>query len=523
MMAKSFVRLVICLLMRVVMPLLLGICLLRDYTVSHAADTLAPVLAPSTTLSAAPPSEVPNGFHLRLEPVSHQSGRDHPLTFMIDAGSIEADPGLKVALLAHGFALQSSMQLDSGLVLSTYVNGDRAYLNSQGLLLPPVVGAAPAIMQVPGHAGQLVVLRVDNAILTTCDMSIGQRHYEIRARTLYVFANGLYRAEGLAFYLAGKRIFALDHYEAKMTTADSTLMPSYLPQRITFGSSVIDGSYLGLRYLISLDHANTLEINGRFGKHQIIRGTASVSHPFFLTPHSASSMLSLVVGYHEDVDNLITGTDEKTNVAYSHLTVSRLPVIEMTMAPFRFPNSLHPFRLRIGGSVGEYREQPTEVTEFRSQAWGIFELPRFRLGPVDFYGAYGARGAFYGNSTLGTFVTKLALETPMATSLYANISYFHRQDSGTTPFLFDRVLLSDEVYTEISVPISNTPFRVDVQNREDIAGWTSRAFQLIMLYSNDCMSYGLSYTTVTKGFAFQFQLAAKAPFHRGASGFGFTQ
>jgi hypothetical protein len=327
----------------------------------------------------------------------------------------------------------------------------------------------------------------------------------------------------MAFYFARQRLFSLAHYDGQLSNTNGNIMPSYLPQLATVGSDTLDGSYLGLHYRIPLTQEKLLDINGRIGTEQLIRGTVTLSRPFSLLPHGANGTIALVVGYHESVDNLITGTDAKTNVAYNELTISRLPVLNATMAPLHLPDGLHNFTLRLGGGLGEYSEQPTGVTAFRGQFWGIFDTRRFRLGPLDLYGEYGARSAIYAKSTLSTTVTKVSLETPLTSPIYANMSYFHRQDTGSTPFLFDQVLIPDEAYTEMSVPIFKSPFYLDILNREDLSVWSSRDFQVSLLYANDCMAYGLSFDTVTKGFNFQFQFAKKGPYHRGVSGVGFTQ
>ena len=506
--------------MRVWLPLILLIVLLLCASLGHGdASPLAAPFSPADLASAPTPATASSGVHLRIDPVMSPADRGQPLTFLIDAGNLESEDHGQIARLTDGFAMQIKSTFVDGMVVTTYLNGTQAFLNTQqGLTVRQASDMPPALLVAPGHPRHKVVLRVDNAILTTCDEPIGHRHYEVHARILYLFDDNEYLADDLSFFFAGRRLFTLAHYHGRIARAVGGLLPT-----LTVGTSMLDGTYLGVHFTQPLAEGQSLDVVARIGTVQLVRGTVAYSHSIVLT-HDLYGNISLVVGYREDVANsLLTGNIPNSNISYGDLTVTRLPAVLVTLAPIALPWSLHGFSLSVGGGLGEYHEQPTDVSAFRSQAWGILGTPRYHLGPLDLYGEFGARGAFYWDSTLATYVEKVTLETPLTSSVYANLSYYRRRDSGVSPFLFDQALLPDELYAEVSVPLGKSSYRLDVLNHEDLSNWSSRDIQIGALYSTDCMSLGLYYDTVTQGVGLLYQFAGKGPYHRGVPGVGFTQ
>ncbi|HEX2948979.1 MAG TPA: hypothetical protein VHV83_05340, partial [Armatimonadota bacterium] len=372
-----------------------------------------------------------------------------------------------------------------------------------------------------GKISTFHTLNIQNAELTTCDGPQGHRHYGIHVKSFTIYPDQRYEARDISPSIAGLHLLGLPRYRGSLTGEPKG--PS-LPT-INFGNSGIDGMYIGTRYTVPIDRNLDFAVGARFGTNELLRGNISVNRPVSLNEKFGHGTLSLLATWHEDVQNRLVSTDKLADSRLNNLTISRLPALQLSVDPVKLLGGKDKqFTLRVGSGLGRYHEDPTSVTKTRFQAWGIIDSPRYRLGPVNVSGEIGMREAFYGDSTHQAFVTQLSLETLETSRIYANVSFLRRREEGTTPFLFDRVIIPDELYTEVITPIGKkSPWSVGFANREDLSEGKSRSLSLSAIYSLDCISYGVTYDVMDKGFTFGAILNGFGSFRKGTGRIAFTQ
>ena len=243
-----------------------------------------------------------------------------------------------------------------------------------------------------------------------------------------------------------------------------------------------------------------------------------------LNDHWGKGIATLIISQHEDVANRQVSADLLQDNRLENLTISRLPALTVAFDPIRLSGSGKETKLRLGAGVGHYVEDPTSVSRLRGQVWGIVDTPHLKLGALEAYGELGARSAFYGSSTHGTYATQVTLATKRKSDVYANVSLLHRRESGFSPFLFDRVLVPDELYTEVELPLwKKSPLRLDVVNRQDLSRGHSTQLLTTLSFRGDCLSYGITYNSASKGFGLGMVLNGFGNFRHGAGSIGFTQ
>ncbi|HEY3377111.1 MAG TPA: hypothetical protein VGL77_06395 [Armatimonadota bacterium] len=363
---------------------------------------------------------------------------------------------------------------------------------------------------------------IRDAVLTTCNKPLGSHHYDMRARTFTLFADQRFEARHVSLMVGGLQLLTIPRLRGDLSSDDQTVTGP----GISLGFNKMDGTYLGSQYLMALDSKDDLTINGRLGTEKYVRAGMEISRPFTLPNSFAHGTLSLVATLHEAVQNRLVSTDTLADDRLRHLTINRLPALQLKVD--KIPLSGNPaqrFVLSVGSGVGRYHEDPTDVTKMRAQLWGIVSTPHYALGSHWLlHGEVGLRGAFYGNETHRATVGLISVETPLDAKIYGNVSFLRRREAGSSPFLFDRVLIPDELYTEVEFPLSRRgPWHLDLANRQDLTVGKSRNLLVTAIYAGDCLSYGLTYDTAHNGIGLEMIINGFGSFRHGASGIAFTQ
>lgn len=368
---------------------------------------------------------------------------------------------------------------------------------------------------------QLDVMLIRQAVITTCDNPLDHHHYDLRAKEITILPGDRYIARNVAVYLAGHRLFNIPSLSGRLTDQRPKIpLPS-----VTFGRNKTDGPYIGTSYSTGLGTSTTLAIDWRQGTQNSLRGNISLTHPLAGTRVNSPGVATLMTSWHEDVQNQLISSSEVPDDLLDKLTISRLPAVQLSFEPVALPGAFHNSTVSYGMSGGRYHEEPTNITQWRGQLWGIFESPHYQVGPLQAYGRAGLRRAFYdGGQSHGAGVMQLSLETPESSDIYFAASWLRRRESGSTPFLFDRVLMPDELATEVEFPLwKKSSWRLGLMNRQDLTHHTSRDFAITGIYRGDCLSYGVTYNPSEKGFSFGVILNGLDSFHKRPGTIAFTQ
>ena len=353
--------------------------------------------------------------------------------------------------------------------------------------------------------------------LTTC--SHEHPHYALRARDFVVKPDNRYEARHVSLIFGGRRLFTIPRLAGNLgkdETEDSR--PPLL-----VGSSSLDGVYLATLYDYPLSSDTGVLLSGRFGTKKILRGDLSLYKRVTLSP-SVTGTVSLRLTEREDALNRITDGDGEDDESIEQLTVSRLPAVQVTLDPMPLKGDLQGFTVRAGASAGRFREVPTDVTANRAQFWATLRTPAYQLGSVQARAEFGAQQALYPQDDYRIGIAQLALESPPEADKYFSLRYIYRKEDGQTPFRFDRVLVPQELFAEVELPIPGSKtWRLGLSNRLDLERQTSRGLGVMAIYKLDCMSYALSYNTVGQTFGLGFVLNAFGDFHTHAGSIKFTE
>lgn len=383
------------------------------------------------------------------------------------------------------------------------------YFDAASLIIQPSGPPAPGTAGSAVATGMLVTVR--DAAFSTCTLPVHHRHYELHARTLTLdAAKHEFVAEHISFRLGGLRLITLSRLHGHLggDPHSRILYPTF-----TVGSNSLDGSYLGARVNLPAGEQD-LEAYARVGTEEILRGRLVLSRTIAL-PSKRTVTLSLLGTYHEEAVNRLTET--------RNVSITRIPAVQFRAD--RLPVSLFGvpgITVSVGGGGGRYREDPSRVTLNRWQAWGVVDLPRNRLGAWEWHAGLGGQAAVNGGETHCIGVGLLSLGTPIGAERYAGISYLHRSDSGETPFIFDRVDIHNEIFTELEIPARrHSAWRFNVMNRFDLDQQRSRAFRATAIYGNDCFSYGLGYDSISHDVSISILANGLDSFRSGGGRIGF--
>jgi hypothetical protein len=361
--------------------------------------------------------------------------------------------------------------------------------------------------------------QIQRAHLTTC--ALEHPHYELVAKDFVVQGDGRFRARHTGIAVAGHRLFSIPVIRGKVGGHSAEISKPAL----TGGVSRLDGTYLAMNYDYPVDDESNFSITGRTGTQGIFRGSAAYEQPLRMGKHLDDGTIALHVTWKEDVENRLIASDKLVDDRLKALTISRLPALQVAFPTLPLLGSAEGFTLRLGGGFGRYREHPTNVTANRAQAWTVIGSPTVPVsGNLRLHGELGLRGAFYSDQHHSTSVLQLTLESPPEKERYVNVTYLRRREDGTTPFLFDRVLMPDELYTEVEFPLTkDSSWWLNLSNRLDLETITSRDFTITAIYKLDCISYGLTYNRAAESIGVGLVLNTFGSFHKGVGSIGFTQ
>jgi len=350
---------------------------------------------------------------------------------------------------------------------------------------------------------------IQESTLTTCAKE--HPHYALYARDFVVKPDNHYEARHVSLIFGGRRLFTIPRLAGNLKKDDTAVNKPPL----LVGVTRLDGIYLATLYDYPLSSNAGLSLAARIGTKGVIRGDLSLYRKV------GQGTLSLRVTEREDAQNRVE--DSADEEILESLTVSRLPALQIVFNPIPLTGELQGFTVRMGASAGRFREEPTEVTENRAQLWATLRTPSYPLGPALLRAEVGAQQAFYQQSEHQVGIAQLTLESPPEADRYFSITYAYRGENGSTPLLFDRVVIPRELSSELELPIGNsTTWRIGLSNRMDLEQRRSRELGVMAIYRLDCLSYALSYDTVGQTFGVGFLLNAFGNFHKRVGSIRFT-
>jgi len=358
---------------------------------------------------------------------------------------------------------------------------------------------------------------IQQGTLTTCKEK--HPHYAIYARDIIVKPDNHFEARHVSLIFGGRRLFTLPRLAGNLAKDTNT---SNRPPLLV-GVSSLDGVYLGTSFRYPLSPDAGVLLTGRIGTKGIVRGDLSLNKQFNLPGGAGHGDISLRVTEREDAANRVLelGTEEQ---ALESLTVSRIPALQVSVDPIPLRGDLRGFSLRAGAGIGKYREDPTEVTENRSQIWATLRTPAYRIGDISLSAEFGAQQAYYNSSQYRVGISQLMVESPPEARRYFNLSYVYRNDNGRTPFLFDRVVIPQELSASVELPVGGSEYwKLGLSNRYDLQQGRVRDLGIMAIYSLDCLSYALSYNTVGQSFGVGFVLNDFGNFRKRVGTIAFTE
>jgi hypothetical protein len=392
----------------------------------------------------------------------------------------------------------------------------------QGVLTDATGGIQPYIFSARQvHYGGDTTMHIDEASLTTCVQQ--HPHYRLIARRVDLNKNGDIVARRVTLEVGGHRTITLPVIHGNPLERERANAIAHPSQYV--GTSALDGYYMATRYQADIDRDTIVSLEGRVGTENLFRGGVYLRHAFTLPGQTGLSHAAVMVTRKEDVENrMVEGGREAINFPLEKLAISRQPGIQVALAPLPLPGSLKPFSVSLGGSAGYYREEPTGIGYARGQLQAVVNSPLVKLGPANLFVQYGAATAMAGGLLHLSHAGAITLETRPDFPVYGCLSFVRRREAGHSPFTFDRVLIPDELISEVEVPlVPGGLFRLNVWNRLDTGTKKFRDLGASLIMHTDCISYGLNYNLAMKSFSGGIVLNALGDFHHGAGWVAFTQ
>ncbi len=358
--------------------------------------------------------------------------------------------------------------------------------------------------------------RMEDASITTCREL--HPHYHLNMRSGEISPDGLLLAKRVSFYLGNTRLLTIPSIKQNMTGSNGN---SSFPSVILKYNPEDGVNIQGKIRLPVIDDSTTLQLFSQIGTTGIFRGEAELAHKFAL-PHTTSAVhVSLTVSKNKEISANNLELNDITNTTLSHLTLNKYPALNVSLDSLPLGSSLPGTTLRLGGSVGNYREEPSHVSGSRSQAWGVIGSRSYKIGEVHTHADVGYQLAAYsGGHHHSVLATQITFETnPLGPQGYGNVTYIQRIEAGSTPYQFDRVLVARELYSEIELPVSkDRRYKLAVWDRYDLDKERLRSVNLTATYNEDCISYGLTYDFASSNFGVGFNFNFLDTFRKGGPG-----
>lgn len=358
--------------------------------------------------------------------------------------------------------------------------------------------------------------RMEDATITTCREL--HPHYHLNIRSGEISPGGLFMAKRVSFYLGNTRLLTIPGIKQKVTgSGGDSSFPS-----VILNYNPEDGINIqGKIRLPIIDENTTLQLFSKIGTTGKFRGEAELVHKFSL-PHTTSAInVSLTVAKNKEISANNLELNDITNATLQHLTLNKAPALNISLDALPLGTALPDTTLRFGGSVGNYREEPTHVSGSRSQVWGVIGSRSYQIGEVRTHADVGYQLAAYsGGDHHSVLATQITFETnPLGPQGYGNITYIQRNEEGSTPYQFDRVLVARELYSEIELPVSkDRHYKLAVWDRYDLEKERLRSVNLTATYNEDCISYGMTYDFASRNFGVGFYFNFLDTFRKGGPG-----
>lgn len=373
----------------------------------------------------------------------------------------------------------------------------------------------------------LPIAVLKKANITTCH-NVLHPHYSLRAKTvtLYALIDGakldmgkmLVTTRGLGMRMFGVPLITSPLPFVLNLSGIKSAMP--IPS-INLGSNSTDGQYIDTRISYRYSTTTTFEMKSRFGTEHFWRGKFSVSQPFTLATGGLTGTVSLLGSHEEDVSVNWLKSNDGFDERYSDLSLRRLPALEASTEPIKLLPLYPASTFRFGAAAGQYHEEPTDVSEFRSEVWGIFNAPLGEIGPLRLTAEFGLRAAFAGDDLLRTYKSSISASSPAGKDYSFDISYLRSREGGSSPFLFDKLLINNEINTALEIPFGKSSLGMQINHRYDLDNKKTRAIMIMPTYHDDCFLYGAGYDPISGDIRLGLQFNGFGTFREDVPGVSF--
>ena len=349
------------------------------------------------------------------------------------------------------------------------------------------------------------------AQLTTCDRP--EPHYGFAARRISLTAAeteqggsteaGILTLEGARLDYHGRRLLKLPRFSIDVGQLESD---GFSPVPVT-GFSSEDGPFASFSHSLGPPQTNTeVDLSLRLTSYRGVRSDVGVRQ------HVGA--LDLIARYviREDNADRELRPDELDRNLYDAL-VHRTPEYGVKLPGLPLGRFLN---LRAEWLRGRYEEWDAEtdatVAADRASRHALFSVTPYRVARgVTFSHAAGWRKSSYsaGESlTIKLFRNSVSLDLGRERDLA--LSYIVRDESGETPFQFDRVGATRQLLADLRCRL-NRDWRFHLTNSTDLADGRYDEFELSFTRTIHCLDYTLGWRSARSTLFFGVGLAPTAP------------
>jgi len=375
-----------------------------------------------------------------------------------------------------------------------------------------------------------------NARFTTC--TLAHPDYVIRARRIRLVPGQYVQADGITFQVGRAVLPALPSYRYSLGTGGGS--PTLLP-----GYDRTDGPYVSISQSLLGGIRSSLDVNARVGIKTLPVGT--VDYVLALQPVARSFSARAVLG---DVADPLQGTLERLappiysrdpheitfqprssffyamlqnrqfvyNRNFTNISVSRFPEVGVRFVNMfgsrelpaeQAPSLAAPLQVDVAAYGAEINELPSHITAARFGLRSDLISPAIVIGRrISLRFAFTNWLSYYSTGTAYAILSPEAgLDYLPTRTSRLNVSIRHLADVGTTPFLFDRRDVRNELRMQYQV---GGTWAFGLMSHIDLDHNRAYDNELAVIRNFDCMQVGVYYRTRSQQFGILFNLLPAA-------------
>ena len=367
------------------------------------------------------------------------------------------------------------------------------------------------------------ILLVDNFSTKTYNgEGNGITHLKLKANSFSITGVGVTVASKMKLSIFGMNVASLNKYSKKSTNTESFFDFVETPEI----------NYRGRRGLI-INYKDDLNITDNLRLHHHLGYSTKMSFDWLLSLdyYNKVSNIPIKVSLIESSAEYDTGNQWMTGEIYddynfAKLKVNRTPVLNVKNAEkIKLFDTVYT-DISLGG--GTFYENLSGTKD--NMLYGILNVKTKDIGLINdglnlsLYG--GARYANYDRANENTFTTIYGakLGTDVKKQLYLGTSYTMYDQTGDTPFMFDKLFIEDLLRFEGDYKLKNklgTRLSVNAAYSYSPSANKDVSREIGFVYSDYVMSYTLKYNTLNNGISFGIVLNNNFSFRNGGGTFNF--